>query len=425
MRPLRGRGRLAQPEVRVDEVVELEPDLLVAAPRTDQLDVSKARRETGAALYVQPGASIEDVLLATHELGFLVGEPSRRGRSLPASARRSRSSRSASPASRCRRPSSTRASSSARRRAPARRPRRRAGGENIADESAGGEPFPVNRLRRLDPDVYLATSNSRVTLASLRRDPRTAKLTAVEKARFRVLPSDLVQRAGPTSPGPGARREGPTPGCVSARALLPRRGHRRRDGNARRARRPGPRLRRSWPSAASSASWRTAAFQAEELRTTTFRALEEGRREPRRPRPAVHSRLPRAPAPTSTRRSSRPRFSAPSSSAHWRSGARARAPRQPGSSSPASRTGTSPWRGTSSEPGLAAFTEIVSSAAAGSAKPDPEVFVVALERLGVPPARPPHRRRRRRRAGRSRRGLAFEPVPLATLPERLGLGRRP
>jgi ABC-type Fe3+-hydroxamate transport system substrate-binding protein len=36
-----------------------------------------------------------------------------------------------------------------------------------------------------------------VTLASLRRDPRTAKLTAVEKARFRVLSSDLVQRAGP------------------------------------------------------------------------------------------------------------------------------------------------------------------------------------------------------------------------------------
>ena len=50
---------------------------------------------------------------------------------------------------------------------------------------------------RLDPEVYLATSDSRVTLRSLRRDPETAKLTAVENARFRVLPSDLVQRAGP------------------------------------------------------------------------------------------------------------------------------------------------------------------------------------------------------------------------------------
>jgi putative hydrolase of the HAD superfamily len=72
------------------------------------------------------------------------------------------------------------------------------------------------------------------------------------------------------------------------------------------------------------------------------------------------------------------------------------------------------------------FTEIVSSAAAGSAKPDPEVFLVALERLGVPPGRALHIGDGKGDAqGAAAAGLAFEPVPLATLPERLGLGRRP
>jgi iron complex transport system substrate-binding protein len=184
--------------VRVDEVVELEPDLLLAAPRTDPLDVSKARRETGAALYVQPGASIEDVLLATHELGFLVGEPVA-ARTL---ASRIRSEIAVVEERIAGEPLPTTFVDtgffvSAPPRSLLGDLVARAGGENIADESAGGEPFPVSRLRRLDPDVYLATSDSRVTLASLRRDPRTAKLTAVEKARFRVLSSDLVQRAGP------------------------------------------------------------------------------------------------------------------------------------------------------------------------------------------------------------------------------------
>jgi ABC-type Fe3+-hydroxamate transport system substrate-binding protein len=51
--------------VRVDEIVKLEPDLLVATPSTDQLDLSRVQRETGATLYVQPSASIDDVLRAT------------------------------------------------------------------------------------------------------------------------------------------------------------------------------------------------------------------------------------------------------------------------------------------------------------------------------------------------------------------------
>jgi len=184
--------------VRVDEVIELEPDLIVAAPSTDQLDVSRVRRETGAALYVQPGASIEDVLLATHELGFLVGEPVE-ARTV---ASRIRSEVAVVEDRIAGEPVHTTFVDTGFFVTPPPRSLLgdlvvRARGESIAGETAGAEPFPVNRLLSLDPEIYLATSDSRVTLKSLRRDPRTAKLTAVENARFRVLPSDLVQRAGP------------------------------------------------------------------------------------------------------------------------------------------------------------------------------------------------------------------------------------
>jgi putative hydrolase of the HAD superfamily len=72
------------------------------------------------------------------------------------------------------------------------------------------------------------------------------------------------------------------------------------------------------------------------------------------------------------------------------------------------------------------FTEIVSSAEIGAAKPDPAVFLGALGRLGVAPERALHvGDGESDRQGAAAAGLAFEPAPLATLPERLGLGRRP
>jgi iron complex transport system substrate-binding protein len=184
--------------VRVDEIAKLEPDLLVATPSTDQLDLSRAQRETGAAVYVQPSASVEDILRATSELGFVVGEPVE-ARTV---ASRIRSEVAAVEERIAGAPVTTTFVDTG---FFVTVPLRsllgdlvaRARGESVAGDTPGGEPFPVNRVRRLDPEVYLATSDSRVTLRSLRRDPRTARLTAVEEGRVRVLPSDLVQRAGP------------------------------------------------------------------------------------------------------------------------------------------------------------------------------------------------------------------------------------
>jgi putative hydrolase of the HAD superfamily len=74
--------------------------------------------------------------------------------------------------------------------------------------------------------------------------------------------------------------------------------------------------------------------------------------------------------------------------------------------------------------GVAAwFDALVSSAEAGAPKPDPRPFRLALERLGVPPARALHvGDDEADRLGAEAAGLAFEPAPLVTLPARLGLG---
>jgi putative hydrolase of the HAD superfamily len=68
------------------------------------------------------------------------------------------------------------------------------------------------------------------------------------------------------------------------------------------------------------------------------------------------------------------------------------------------------------------FAVVVTSAEAGAEKPDPTIFHHALGLVGVPPERALHIGNEDvDREGAAAAGLAFEPEPLATLPERLGL----
>ena len=71
--------------------------------------------------------------------------------------------------------------------------------------------------------------------------------------------------------------------------------------------------------------------------------------------------------------------------------------------------------------GLAALVStVVSSAEAGAAKPDSRPFLLALERLGVPPERALHiGDAQADEDGARAAGMRFEPAPLSTLPERL------
>jgi ABC-type Fe3+-hydroxamate transport system substrate-binding protein len=70
-------------------------------------------------------------------------------------------------------------------------------GTNVAGPTAESGPVDISELARLDPDVYLAVSDTGLTLADLRRNPLTRKLRAVRKHRFVVADADLLQ------PGPG------------------------------------------------------------------------------------------------------------------------------------------------------------------------------------------------------------------------------
>ncbi|CAN5205077.1 hypothetical protein BH18ACT14_BH18ACT14_09360 [soil metagenome] len=68
------------------------------------------------------------------------------------------------------------------------------------------------------------------------------------------------------------------------------------------------------------------------------------------------------------------------------------------------------------------FHATVSSAEAGAQKPAPRPFELALERLGAQASRAIHcGDSDADREGAARAGLAFEPDPVATLPERLGI----
>jgi cobalamin transport system substrate-binding protein len=185
-------------QVEVSEVVGLNPGLLVATGTTDPVDVALATRRSEAALYEQPADSVNDAERAIVELGFLVGEPVA-ARKLAGEIE-------------------DRVTAVQRRvggepvttafvdtgffvTVPARSLLgdlvTRAGGRSVGGPTPGFEPFDLDELLRLDPDVYLATSDSRVTLRRLRANPRTRRLSAVREGRFAVLDVDLVTSAGP------------------------------------------------------------------------------------------------------------------------------------------------------------------------------------------------------------------------------------
>jgi HAD superfamily hydrolase (TIGR01509 family) len=68
------------------------------------------------------------------------------------------------------------------------------------------------------------------------------------------------------------------------------------------------------------------------------------------------------------------------------------------------------------------FDVVLTSAEAGAPKPEAPIFAEALRRLGVSPNRALHvGDGQGDRKGASAAGMAFEPVPLSTVPDRLGL----
>jgi ABC-type Fe3+-hydroxamate transport system substrate-binding protein len=185
----------------VGQIRKAHPDLIVAAGDSDPLDLARARASTGAAIYVEPSSSLEDVVDAITDIGLLTGRPLQ-ARRLTAAIERSR-----------------RAVAAKVRTTPRIRvfvdtgdfatvPSRslfgdlisEAHGTSVAGPSPEPGPFPLTRLLRLDPQAYLATSDSNTTLAGLRDDQLARRLRAVRTGRFGIVSARAI------APGPGVGR---------------------------------------------------------------------------------------------------------------------------------------------------------------------------------------------------------------------------
>lgn len=182
--------------IDVDAVTRLDPDLVVATAATDPVDVGLVARETGAALYLQPGQSVEDVERAALELGLLVGEPVR-ARRLVAGLRREIRDVESRVAERM--PVRVFVDTGFLITVPERSLVgdlvRRAGGISVAGSEPPSGPFKPCRVARLRPEVLLRLLEAegprrppsfRGCRGGGRRAPRQVELRA-----------DLVNRPGP------------------------------------------------------------------------------------------------------------------------------------------------------------------------------------------------------------------------------------
>jgi len=180
-------GRLIGEELR-----RLSAELVVSSPFFDPAEVRRAIR-AGAPVFVGPDDTISQVERTIGRLGLLVGEPLA-ARMLVADIERAR-----------------RRVTGALRGRPLRTVFvdagffttvsglgligdviRQARGRSVAGRTPEPGPFSLVALRRLDPQVYLVTSESDVTLAMLRRHPDAKRLQAVRRGRFGVVPSELL-----------------------------------------------------------------------------------------------------------------------------------------------------------------------------------------------------------------------------------------
>jgi iron complex transport system substrate-binding protein len=184
--------------VDVDSVVRLKPDLVVATSRTDPLDLDTVEHATRAPVYVAPDSSFRDVEDGTLDLGFLVGRPVD-ARRLVARIRADVDRVEARLAGAA--PVTvfidTGLFITAATRSLLGDLVHLAHGRSVAGPHPGDDPVSPRRIAELDPDIYLATSDSGVTLRGLRRDRAARKIPAVRAGHFAVVASELVNEPGP------------------------------------------------------------------------------------------------------------------------------------------------------------------------------------------------------------------------------------
>jgi ABC-type Fe3+-hydroxamate transport system substrate-binding protein len=181
----------------VDAIRRAKPDLIVASEETDPLDVARARSATHAAVYVEPGSSLGNVVQAIGDIGLLT-DRAVQARRLTAriEAKRQAVARAISGSPLVTAFVDTGGFSTISSRTLLGDLIELANGKSVAGASPEQGPFPIDRLRQLDPDVYLATAGSGVTLKQLRARAGVKRLRAVRAGRFAALPPEATI-AGP------------------------------------------------------------------------------------------------------------------------------------------------------------------------------------------------------------------------------------
>ena len=183
--------------VNVDAVVRLEPDLVVGTPSTDPLDLTRAARESGAIVYVQPAGSVEDVQRAALELGFVLGSAPE-ARRLVADIRSGTSAIENKVADQPLVPAfvDTGFLITIGDRSLTGDLVRRARGRNVVGPNPGAEPFQPCEVARLGARVVLVVAEAR------QRTPREEfdACPGAPRLRLAKLDAALVLRAGPNLP---------------------------------------------------------------------------------------------------------------------------------------------------------------------------------------------------------------------------------
>ena len=177
----------------VGEIRRAHPDLIVASEDSDPLDLARASTATHAAVYVEPGESLDGVERGIDDIGLLAGRPVA-ARHLSASIARTRR-RIASRLSGYKTVSvfiDLGSFGTVGSRTLLGDLVSEARGKDIAGSAPEQGPFPLRQLAKLNPEVYLATSDSGTTLASLRRNHVTKRIQAVRKGRFGILQAKLA-----------------------------------------------------------------------------------------------------------------------------------------------------------------------------------------------------------------------------------------
>ncbi len=182
--------------VDVRAVRRARPDLIVAPPDANERDLSRATAGRHTRVYTVPSDSIRQVERAITQLGLLTGSPvAARGLVRRIEDRRHEVAVKLARVADVSVFVDTGFLNTVPDQSLIGDVLREAHGTNVFGSTAEAGPVEVADLLRLDPQVYLATSDAEVTLKDLRRGP-TRKLRAVKNDRFVVANADLLQ------PGP-------------------------------------------------------------------------------------------------------------------------------------------------------------------------------------------------------------------------------